>query len=74
MNGVTGLSLDSAGAYTDLAVITAFQTNGMIEARNGSAYAAVNPIPYTANTPYHFRVVVNPQARTYSAYVTPQGG
>src|SRR3989442_4430744 len=72
--GVVGLSAGAAGAYTDLAPIVAFTLAGQINARDGGAYAAVNVIPYTAGTSYHFRLVVDLPSRTYSAYVTPFGG
>src|SRR2546427_6891497 len=72
--GVVGLSAGAAGAYTDLAPIVAFNLAGQINARDGGAYAAVNVIPYTAGTSYHFRLVVDLPSRTYSAYVTPFGG
>jgi hypothetical protein len=72
MDGVTGLSLNAATAYASLAVITRFNTLGFIDAINGAnGYAAMNSIPYTAGALYHFRVVTDPQAHTYSAYVTP---
>jgi hypothetical protein len=51
-----------------------FNSQGKIDARNGSAYAALSQISYSANTSYHFRFVVNVPAHTYSIYVTPSGG
>jgi hypothetical protein len=74
MDGVTGLSLNAAVDYTSLAVITRFNNTGTIDARNGGAYETVTAVPYTPGTTYHFRLVVNPSAQTYSAYVTPAGG
>src|SRR5215831_6990957 len=74
MDGVTGLSLNTATDYTSLAVITRFNATGTIDARSGSAYAAVNSVPYTSGVVYRFRLVVNPSAHTYNAYVTPSGG
>jgi hypothetical protein len=74
MNGVTGLSLNAAAAYTDLAVIMRFNSYGTIDARNGSGYAALTTVPYVAGTVYHFRVVVNPTARTYDAFVKAGSG
>jgi hypothetical protein len=47
---------------------------GDIDARNGGAYAAAATIPYVANSTYHFRLVVNVTAHTYSIFVTPPGG
>ena len=61
-------------AYTGLAAIVRFSTAGAIDARNGGAYAATSSIPFTAGVTYHFRVVINVAAKTYSAYVTPPGG
>ena len=73
-NTVIGLSAGSAAAYTDLAPIVAFQTDGTINARNGSSYAAASTIPYTPGQTYHFRLVVNVATHTYDSYVTPPGG
>jgi phage replication-related protein YjqB (UPF0714/DUF867 family) len=69
-----GLSDGAQTAFTGLACIARFNTQGKIDARNGNAYAAVSSIPYLANTPYHFRFVVNVPVHTYSVYVTPAGG
>jgi hypothetical protein len=69
-----GLSNGSQTAFTGLACIARFNTTGTIDARNGGAYAAAATIPYSANTTYHFRFVVNVPAHTYSVYVTPAGG
>ena len=51
-----------------------FNPTGTIDARNSAAYAAVTTVPFSANTTYHFRLVVNVAAKTYSAYVTVPGG
>jgi hypothetical protein len=74
INSVVGLSNASATDYTSLATIVRFNDTGTIDARNGGAYAAVNNIPYTSGTSYHFRLTVNPSIHTYSATVTPSGG
>ncbi len=68
-----GLCLGNQTSYTGLAVILRFNTAGVIDARNGGAYAAANSIAYTSGTRYSFRLVVNVTNRTYSAYVTPSG-
>jgi hypothetical protein len=73
-NSLVGISQGSAAAYTGIAVAIRFNPTGDIDARNGGAYAALSTIPYSANTTYHFRVVVNVPAHTFSAYVTPPGG
>jgi chitodextrinase len=73
IDAVTGLSKGAATGYESLAVIVRFNTAGFIDARNGGDYASAGPIPYTAGTSYHFRLVVNLATHTYSAYVTPKG-
>jgi hypothetical protein len=73
-DSVIGLSAGIAGQYTDLAAIVRFNTSGFIDVMNSLAYTSVTIFPYTANTSYHFRAVVDIQNHTYSVYVTPQGG
>jgi hypothetical protein len=72
-DGVTALSATAGAQYSDYAVLVRFNDAGRIDARNGGTYGAVNVINYTGGTNYHFRLVVNVPAHTYSAYVTPQG-
>ncbi len=74
VNGVTGLSAGPAADYTDMAAIALFTSTGTIQARDGGGYHAQTDIFYSANTAYHFRLVVNIPAHTYNAYVTPAGG
>jgi hypothetical protein len=74
MSGGVGLSNGSQTTFAGLACAARFYTDGKIQARNGGGYAAANTIPYSANTTYHFRFVVNVPAHTYSVYVTPSGG
>lgn len=69
-----GLSNGAQTSYTGLAAIVRFNPSGLIDARNGGAYAAASTIPYSANQAYRFRLVVNLAAKTYSAYVTPPSG
>jgi len=71
MDGLVGLSASAADSFSDLAAIVRFNPSGFIDARNGSSYQAAAQIPYSANTPYRVRLVVNLPARSYSAYVTP---
>ena len=74
INSLVALSSGTPSAYTGCAVIVRFNPSGVIDARNGGAYAAVSSISYSASTSYHFRLVVNVPTHTYSAYVTPSGG
>jgi hypothetical protein len=74
IDSVVGLSKGPQTAHTGFATQTRFNSSGNIDARNGGAYAAISTISYSAGASYHFRVVVNVAAHTYSAYVTPAGG
>ncbi|MDB5801223.1 MAG: Chitinase [Rhodocyclales bacterium] len=73
-NMTLAFSNGAQSAYTGLAAVVRFNTTSTIDARNGGAYAAATSIPFTAGATYHFRMVINVAARTYSAYVTPPGG
>jgi len=73
-NDVIALSNGPQTAYANFACLVRFNTAGDIDARNGGAYAAASTIPYSANVSYHFRLVVNIAAQTYSIFVTPAGG
>jgi hypothetical protein len=53
-------------------ILIRFGASGMLDARNGAAYAADTPIPYKA-IPYDFRLVVDLPAKKYSAYVSWAG-
>jgi hypothetical protein len=73
-NSVVGLSNGAQTAYANFACLARFNPTGDIDARNGAAYAAASTIPYSAGVSYHFRLVVNIAAQTYSIFVTPAGG
>jgi hypothetical protein len=72
-NVTIGLSQGSQTAYTGMAVAVRFNPTGFIDARNGGAYGA-SSIAFTANTTYHFRLVVDVPNHLYSAFVTAPGG
>jgi hypothetical protein len=61
-------------AYTGLATLVRFNPSGKIDARNGGGFSAAASIAYAAGKTYHFRVVVNVTAHTYSIFVTAPGG
>lgn len=71
---VIGLSNGAQTAYTGFAAIARFNPSGNIDARRGGSYAAASTIPCTAGTTYHFPMVVDTSAHTYSILVTPAGG
>ena len=74
IDGVTGLSVSSATAYPQLAVIVRFAAAGTVEARNGSVYQAVGPLVYQPSVTYRVRLTVDVANHTYSATFTPPGG
>lgn len=74
IDGVMGISNGDAAAFSQLACIVRFNTSGVIDARNGAAYAAVNTQSYTGSTSYHFSLAVDMVAKTYDLTVTPSGG
>ncbi|HDQ25523.1 MAG TPA: hypothetical protein ENN43_02110, partial [bacterium] len=74
IDSVIGLSNGEADAWPALAVNVRFNTSGTIDARNGGVYQAEASIPYEAGRTYYFRLIVDVEAKTYDAYVTPQGG
>jgi hypothetical protein len=73
-NSVVALSDGAQTAYANFSCLVRFNTSGDIDARNGGAFAAASTIPYSAGVSYHFSLVVNVAAQTYSIYVTPAGG
>ena len=74
IDGVTGLSLNEADSYSDLAVIIRLNNSGQVDARNGSTYSAVSTLNYSANNGYAVDIEVNFTSGTYNAFVTPEGG
>jgi len=74
LSAVVALSQGAQTAYTGFATLTRFNPSGNIDARNGGAYAAESTIPFSGGVTYHFRLVINVLAHTYSIYVTPAGG
>gem|GEM_PF-639845 len=73
MDGAFAISSGAVSAFSDCAVIVRFNASGQIDVRNGGVYDADATVSYTAGTNYHFRVVADVVAHTYSVYVTPQG-
>ena len=71
---MVGISNGPQTTYPGFACLARFNASGNIDARNGGAYAAASTIPYAGNNTYHFRLVVNVPAHTYSIYVTPPAG
>jgi hypothetical protein len=74
INSVIALSQGAQNAYTGFATLARFNPSGDIDARDGGAYHALTTIPYTGGQTYHFRLVINVPAHSYSVFVTPPGG
>jgi len=74
LNAVVALSNGAQTAYTGFATLVRFNPSGDIDARNGGVYSALSVIPFAGGKTYHFRLVINVPARTYSIFVTPPGG
>lgn len=75
VDGVMGYvgSAAQVSSYEDLPISVRLNPSGVFDARNGAAYAAVNPVPYTAHQTYHVRMVVDLPAQRYSVWLTPPG-
>jgi hypothetical protein len=74
MDSIIGFSQNAAAIPADRAVIVRFNSTGTVDAINDSGYSAVTSIPYFGGLLYHFRIVIDTSAHTYSAYVTSPGG
>ncbi len=74
IDGVIGFAQSPASGYSNLAGAVRFNNQGYIDVRNGSAYTAQSPIPYSQGAWFLFRMIVDPVNKRYSAYVTPSGG
>lgn len=73
MDGVTGLSLDDALAYSNLAVIVRFNVTGFMDAIDGDNYRADTVVAYSPGMTYHYRLLVYPASHVYTIYVTAPG-
>jgi len=73
VDGAVGLSNTLMTAFTDLAAVVRFHDNGLVDARNGSAYQTENAYPFTVGTTYHIRMVVDVPNKMYMAYIRAAG-
>ena len=73
MDGVTGLSLDDALAYSSLAAIVRFNVTGFMDAIDGDNYRADTVVAYSPGITYHYRLLVYPASHMYTIYVTVPG-
>ena len=73
INSFVGLSHGAATTFDGFATQARFNPTGNIDARNGGGFQAASTIHYTGGLTYHFRLVINVPAHTYSIFVTPPG-
>jgi len=74
LDAVMGISRTEASQYQDLIAIARFNRAGTIDARDAGEYRARSTINYSSGLTYTFRMVVNFSSKSYSLYVTPEGG
>ncbi len=64
--------------FNQLAILIRMNGTGTFDCRNGSpsnnTQQAINVVPYSAGVKYHFEVITDTVAKTYSVWVTPAGG
>ncbi len=73
INSFVGLSHGAATTFDGFATQARFNPTGNIDARNGGGFQSASTIHYTGGLTYHFRLVINVPAHTYSIFVTPPG-
>jgi hypothetical protein len=66
---VIGVSNGPADAFADLAAILRFNPAGQVDARNGSAYAAVTPFAYRAGGLYTVNLYLDLRQHRYDATI-----
>lgn len=69
---VLGFAFGVVSDYTGASMLPRWDISGIVDARNGASYAAVNVLNYGASL-YHASMTVNWSAKTYSLTVTPDG-
>lgn len=72
-DSLVGLSEAKAETWTDLAAIVRFSPTGIVDARNGGKYEAVNPLNYQPGVKYLITMTVNIPSKTYSVTVGALG-
>jgi hypothetical protein len=65
-DALVGLAHDSPASYSDLAAIVRFNSEGKLDARDGSVYRAVTEFAYEPGAAHHLTFDVDSYRRTYS--------
>ena len=74
IDAVVGLSNGPAAAFSDLGPIVRFSPSGMLDVRDGSAYAADLPYAYRTGETYQIRMDVDLNRHLYSVRVQENAG
>ncbi len=74
MNGGVGFSEDTVNAWSQMSTILGFRAGGVIDARNGDHYEALQTLPYEAGKVYHVTMTVDVAQNLYSVKVQPEDG
>ncbi len=74
MNGGVGFSKDTVNAWNQMSTILGFRSGGVIDARNGGGYEALQTLKYEAGKTYHVVMTVDVPSKLYSVKVTPEDG
>jgi hypothetical protein len=74
MEAIIGFSARNPAGQSAFAGLVLFSPSGDIQARDGDTFSASTKVPFAAGETYHFRLVENLPAVTYTIFVTPPGG
>ena len=73
LDGAVALASGAVGEWNSLGPIVRFSPAGVIDVNDGPGYLP-STLPYQAGRPHLVRLVVDPVARRYDAFVTPPDG
>jgi hypothetical protein len=73
MEGDIGFTARAAQGQEVFAGLVRFGREGLILGRDGNNFSAATTVPYVAGETYHFRLVADLPAVTYTLFVTPPG-
>ncbi len=67
-------SLTAVTGTSSYAMTIRMNSGGYFDVRNGTAFASLTNVSYTANTKYHIKLVADLSTKKYDVYITPAGG
>lgn len=66
---VFGFSQSQVENYSEMACLIRFNSEGLIDARNGNSYEAIQSIPYLPDTQHTFLIQIDTNKKNYNVYV-----